>query len=217
MQRARHQFLAGSCFTVDADARLTGGNALNLRHYTAHGLAGEDQCMFAHTGVEVSILDFKAGELERVFHRDQQLFGGERLLKKVEGAEAGGTHRHLDVRLAAHHDYRCGDAGSLKVLKQRQAIAAGHHYVAEDEIEKLAAGQFQSARRVVADDSFVACQAEGSSQRSQGVGFVVDNENPCFGGHDAASPALGNVMTKIAPPPGRLWTAIAPAWSATTD
>ena len=47
MQGAGDEFLAGAGFAIDADARLAGGDALDLRHDAAHGFAGPDQRVLA--------------------------------------------------------------------------------------------------------------------------------------------------------------------------
>jgi hypothetical protein len=136
--------------------------------------------VLADAGAQVLIFRFQAGELEGVFHGDQQLLSGERLLKKVQCAEPCGADSHLDVGLAAHHHDRRRDAGGLQVFKQGEAVAAGHHYVAEDQVEGLSAGQFKGARRVVADDGFVPGEPEGAGERRQRVGFVVDDKDVCL-------------------------------------
>src|SRR5256885_9993531 len=53
------------------------------------------------------------------------------------------AHRHLNVRLAAHHHHGGGDAGGLQVLEQREPVAAGHHHVAEDQVERLGPRHFE--------------------------------------------------------------------------
>ena len=91
------------------------------------------------------------------------------------------------MRLSTHHDHRRGDAGSFQILKERQSIAPWHYYVTEDQVEGLGTGQFQRASGVVADDGFMAREAESASQRSQRIGLVIDDQNLCLGGHDLVS------------------------------
>ena len=66
------------------------------------------------------------------------------------------------MRLATHHHYRGGHAGILQVFEQRQAIAARHHHVTENQVERLQAGQLQGPRGIVADHRFVAGQAKSA-------------------------------------------------------
>jgi hypothetical protein len=208
---------------------FAGSDALDLRHDAAHGLAGQRPACACRRGCADPDFRFRGGELERVFDGDKELFSGERLLKKVQRAEARGADGHLDVRLAAHHHHGSGDAGVLQVFKQGQTVAAGHDHVAENQVEGLRAGQFQRAYGVVADHSFMAREAEGAGERCQRVGLVVDDEDVGLAVINSLSvvacllfmispretaTCFGSVMTKVAPPPGRLSTAMVPAWSA---
>ena len=208
---AGHEFLACAGFAIDADTRLACGHALNLRHHALHGEAGKDQCVFAHAGAQVLIFGFETGKFEGILHGDEELLSGERLLKKVEGAETGGAHRHFNVRLAAHHDNGSGYARGLEIFKQREAVAAGHDDVTEDEVEGLGLRELKGARRVVAHHGFMACKPEGARERSKRVGFVVDDENLCLGGHDFVSLARGSAITNVAPLPAPLSTEMVPA------
>ena len=82
--------------------------------------------MFAETAAELAIFAFEACELDDVLDRDEKLFGGERFLEKIHGAEARGAHGHFDIGLAGnHHDRRC-DAGIFQIFEKSEAIAAGH-------------------------------------------------------------------------------------------
>ena len=177
MQRAGDEFLAGAGFAIDANAGLAGRDALNLRHHASHGFPLEDKCVLADAGAQVLIFGFKASELEGVFNGDEKLFSGERLLQKIQSAEACGTDSHFDVGLAAHHDDRSGDPGGLQIFKQGKPVAAGHNHVAQDQVEGLGAGEFQGACRVVAHHGFVPGETEGAGERCQSIGFVVDDED----------------------------------------
>ncbi len=75
VQRARHQLFAGAGFAVDADARFAGGDALDLRHDPAHGIAGPYQRVFAHARAQVAVLDFKARQLQGILEGDEKLLG----------------------------------------------------------------------------------------------------------------------------------------------
>ena len=59
VQGARHQFLAGSGFTVNADSRLAASNALDLRHQPPHCLAAEDDFVFAHAPAQLRVFDLR--------------------------------------------------------------------------------------------------------------------------------------------------------------
>src|SRR5580698_7977619 len=218
MDGTRHQFLARSGFAVNADARFTRCHAFNLGHQAAHGFAGKDQRVLANASAKVLVFILKTRELERILDGDEQFFCGERFFQEIQRTETRGAHGHLDVRLAAHHQYRCGHTGDLQVFKQGESVAAGHDNVAEDKIKRLRSGQLQRACGVVANHGLMARQPEGAGERCQRVRFIVDDKNICFDRHDDPLPfAAGSVMTKVAPPPGLLSTAMAPLWSAMTD
>ena len=107
-------------------------------------------------GAQILVFGFQAGELERILHRDQKFFRGQRLFQKIQRAQPRRPDRHLNMRLPAHHHHRRSDAGSLQVFQQRQPVAARHHHVAQNQIEWLRAGQLQRAYSVVADHGLVA-------------------------------------------------------------
>jgi len=106
VQGARDQFFAGAGFSEDADPRFTGGNAINLCHHPAHRCARRYNFVLSQTAFEVAVLALEAPELERIFDREEEFFSGNRFFEKIERAQACGAHRHLDMRLARHHDHR---------------------------------------------------------------------------------------------------------------
>ena len=69
---------------------------------------------------------------------------------------------------------------ALQIFQQREAVAAGHHDVGEDQVEVARLGQFQRFGGVVADGGFVSGEAEGARERRQRVGFVVDDQDVGF-------------------------------------
>ena len=173
MQRARHQFFSRAGLAENADASFAGGHALYLRHHAAHGLAFPDDLVSAEAARQVTILALQAAEFQCVLHGEQQFFGGDRFLQEVERTEARGTHGHLDVRLARHHDDRSRHALRFEFFEQRQAIFAGHDHVGEYQVEGLRFGQFQGLVGVVADGGFMPFQTKCPRQRSQRVGLVI--------------------------------------------
>ncbi len=106
----------------------------------------------------------------------QKFFGRDRLFEKVECAESGGAHCHLNVRLARHHDDGSRDALRLQFFEKCESIFAGHDYVRQNQVEGLRFRQFQSLVRVVTHGGLVAFKTEGPREGSQRVGFVIDNE-----------------------------------------
>ena len=106
MQRARDQFLAGAGLAQNADARFAGGHPIHLRHHAPHGLAGVNDLVFADALPQLPVLVFEAPHAQDVVDGEQQLFGGERLFQKIDGAEPRGAHGHFDVGLAGDHDHR---------------------------------------------------------------------------------------------------------------
>ena len=93
MQRARHQFFSRAGLAENADARFAGGHAVDLRHHAAHGFAFPDDFVFAETAFQIAVLALEAAELQRVFHGEQQFFGGDWFFQKVECAQARGSAR----------------------------------------------------------------------------------------------------------------------------
>ena len=163
--------------------------------------------MFADAGAQIAIFCFEPRQLERILDSDQKLFSGKRLLEKIESAQAGSPYGHFDVCLPAHHHYGSCNTGGFQILEEQEAIAARHHHIAQDEVKGLRTGQLECARGIVADHGFVACEPEGACQRSQCIGFVVDDKDVGFRTHGSA---FGRVMINVAPPLAGLSTAIVP-------
>ncbi len=180
VQRARDEFFSGAGFAQDADSGFAGGDAFDLGHHAAHGLAFPDDFVFAEAALQIAVLAFEASELERVFDREKKLFGGDRLFEEIERAKARGAHSHLDVRLARHHDDGGLHALRFEFFEQSESVFAGHDDVGEDEVEGLRFGEFEGFVGVVADGGFVAFETESARKRGQRIGFVVDDQQVCF-------------------------------------
>ena len=228
MQRARDQFLAGAGFAANADARFAGGDVLDLRHHFLHRRARPHDVMPAEAALEVAIFFLEVLQAQRVFDGEQQLFGGDRLLEKIDGAQPRGLHRHFDGGLSGHHHHGRCDADGFEIFEQRDAVAAGHDDVGKNQVEALGFGQFQGARGVVADGGFVAGEPKGASERGESVRVVVNDKDVGFRGHRAATPRLlfsrrpsgtlcglcggfmGNSMWKEVPTPVSLSTEMRP-------
>src|ERR1700761_7226936 len=114
MHGAGYELFAGAGFAIDADARFALRDALDQRHNAAHGFAGPDHVVLADATLQVLVFTLKPRELVGILDSDQQLFGGERLLEKIQSAETRGSYRHLDVRLTAHHHDGRSYAGALE-------------------------------------------------------------------------------------------------------
>ena len=194
MQGARHQLFARAGLAVDADARFAGGDAVDLSDHPPHGFAGPDHFMLADAAAEVAVFRLEALEFDGVLHGEQKLFGRERLLQKIESAEAGGLHRHLDVRLAGHHDYRGSDTVGLQIFEEGEAVAARHDDIGKNQVIGMGHGQLEAAGGVVADGGLVPGEAKGAGQRRERRGIVVHykdfSANLCVGAHGSTSPAL---------------------------
>jgi hypothetical protein len=116
VQRAGNQLLAGAGLAEDADAGLARGDTVDLRHHFAHGFAGVDDLVLADALAELAVLIFEALEFEGVVDGEEKLVGGERLFEEVDGAQARGAYRHLDIRLAGDHHHRNRDPRVADVL-----------------------------------------------------------------------------------------------------
>ena len=71
----------------------------------------------------------------------------------------------------------------FQIFQQRQPVFAGHDDIREDQVERLRARQFQGLGGVVADRRLVAGEPKCARERSQRVGFVVDDQQMRFLGH----------------------------------
>ncbi len=71
----------------------------------------------------------------------------------------------------------------LEIFEQGDAIAAGHDHVGKNQVEALGFGHFERAGGVIADRGVVAGEAKGASERSEGIGIVIDDQNIRFRGH----------------------------------
>jgi len=162
MQRAGYELFSGASLAENADARFTGGYALHLRHHAAHGFTLPDDLVFAEAALQVAILAFQASEPQRVLHGEKQFFGGDRLLQKIERPQARSSNRHLDVRLARHHDHRSRHSLRLEFFEKSESVFAGHYHVRKNQVEGLRLGQFQSLICVVANGGFMTFQTKRS-------------------------------------------------------
>jgi hypothetical protein len=100
VQRAGDQFFAGAGFAQDGDAGFAGSHAIDLRHHAAHTLSRVHDLMASYALAKLPILLFEALQAHHIIDCEEQLFGGERLLEKVDGSQSRGAHGHLDVGLA---------------------------------------------------------------------------------------------------------------------
>lgn len=101
----------------------------------------------------------------------------------------------------------------------------------------MALYELESARGRIANSGLVPGQTKRTGERSQRVGFVVDNQQTRFCGHrvppfpyewapidtgvvkapEDAGGEAGRSMVNIVPLSGSLFTEIFPPWSLTTD
>src|ERR1700744_4688638 len=66
MQGARGELFGSAGLTVDADTRLPGSHATELRHDPAHSFTAEDELMFADAAAELAVLCFETLEAEGI-------------------------------------------------------------------------------------------------------------------------------------------------------
>ncbi len=76
MQRAGDQFLSRTGLAEDAHACLAGSDAVDLRHHTAHSLAGMHNLVLADALPQFAILGLQPFQLEDIVDGEQQLVGG---------------------------------------------------------------------------------------------------------------------------------------------
>src|SRR5579872_7232491 len=73
MNRARHQFLAGSRLAENADTRFGVRDTLYLSHHAPHRLALPDDFASIYARAKLSILVLQPLEVQHVFHSKEQL------------------------------------------------------------------------------------------------------------------------------------------------
>ena len=183
VQRARDQLLARARFAANANARLARGHLLHLRHHVAHRGARPHNLMPTQPVLQIAVFLLETRQPNGVLHREQQLLGRNRLLEKVHSAQPRGAHGHLDGRLPGHHHRGRRDANILEIFEKRDAIAAGHHHVGEDQVVALGLREFQRARSIVADGRFMAGQSKRASERRERVRIVINDEDVGFQRH----------------------------------
>ncbi len=164
MQRTRDQLFSRPGLAQNTDPRLARRHPVHLRHHALHAFARVDDFVFPHSLPQIPVLVLQPLQLEHVVHGQQQLVRGQRLLQKIDRAQAGRAHRHLDVRLPADHHHWQRDAQPAHFLEQREPVLARHHHVAQHHVEALPLHQLQGARGVVAHRGFVPGQPEGARQ-----------------------------------------------------
>jgi hypothetical protein len=153
--------------------------------------------------VQPAVLGPCPRQLQRAPHSDEQSFGRERLLQKLEGAELGGAHGIGERGLAAHH--HDGDVGErpLQLLERRHAVRSPrHHEIQQDRVGRGLAhrGEGRSAVRRIGD--LVPLFLEQRPDHAADVVLVVDQQH--------ARAHAGNTRVKVAPPPSVSATAIVP-------
>ena len=99
MNRPRDQFFAGSSFAENANTRFAGSHAIDLREQLLHRRSRSNQLVLPEPVTQFAVFVFEARKTQRVFHRDEQLVGRERLLQEIQCTQLRGFDRHLDVRL----------------------------------------------------------------------------------------------------------------------
>jgi hypothetical protein len=100
VQRARDQFFASSRFAANADARLARRDPLDLCHHLAHCRTSPDDVVPPEPPLQIAVFIFKAREAHRILDRKEQLFSRDRLLEKIDSAQARSTHSHFNRGLA---------------------------------------------------------------------------------------------------------------------
>ena len=127
---ARAAFVNGSCdqffacagFAEDAHACFAGGDALQLRHHAPHSFALPHNFVLAELLAELPVLAFQALQFERVLDGEHEFVAGDRLLQEVERSQTRRPHRHFNVRLSRHHDYRRASLPAASIPR----AASGH-------------------------------------------------------------------------------------------
>jgi len=118
VQSARDQFLAGTRFAQNTNARLARGDAVHLRHDAPHGIARVHDFVLSDALPKIPVLLLQPFQFKDVIYGEQQLIGGERLFQEIGRTQARGTHRHFDIGLAGDHDDRQSESEAAQVFEQ---------------------------------------------------------------------------------------------------
>src|SRR5579872_7101992 len=179
----RDQLFARSGFTEDADARLAGSDAIDLGNRPLHRGTNAQQLVLSQAGAEFAILRLQTRELHRVFERDEQLVGRERLFEKIHRAEFGRLNSHFNVGLSRNQDDRRLYPGLLQIFQEFDPRFTRHHDIGKNEIESFVADKIKRAGSVVADGRFVPREPESARERRQCAGIIIDDQQVSLLGH----------------------------------
>ena len=180
--------------------------------------------MAADAAAQLPVLLLEPREPQRVLDRQQQLVGRDRLLEEIGRAEPRRADRHVHRRLPRDHDDRRRHAELAQLGEHGQAVLPRHHDVGEDDVEALLLQERYRARRLIADDRFVAGEAERARERRERRLIVVHDQHARHAEAPFAASAFiasacmrGSSRWNVEPRPRALSTQTRPPWSATTD
>src|SRR5262249_16943222 len=151
VNRAGDQLFARAGFTQDADTGFAGGHAFHLGQQLAHLVAGKNHPRTAQLLPELPVFLLELLHLQSVLQGEQQLVSGERFFQEVERAQLRSLHRHLDMRLARHHDHRSSYTRGFDLLEQRKTVHREHNHVRKDQVKALALDHLQRLEGIAAD------------------------------------------------------------------
>ncbi len=190
----------------------------------AHGRTFADYAVRPGGGgesvAERLVFALEAGVIQRPPHGQAQIVEVQRFRQVVVGARLDGRHRRLDVRIGGHDQDGNGRVVGADFFRRRNAGHAAHAHIHQHQIERL--GHAALHRRLAVGER-VGAVAPFVQQGGQGVSvgrIIVDDENADRAGLRhymllaVSAPDRGRVMVKIAPPPGRLATAMVPLWAS---
>ena len=214
MQGARHQFLAGAGFAIDADAGFAGGDALDLRHDAAHGFAGPHQGVLADARAQVAVLDFEARELS-AFSSVTRSFSVESGFSRKSSAPSRVARTAISM-CAWPLIITTGAVTPAAFRSSSSARPSRRGITTSLRIRSKGCAWASSSARAALSQTTASWPARRKARESE-ASVLASSSTIRILAFAVMHSALGRVMMKVAPSPARLSTAILPLWSAITD
>ena len=180
VDRVGDEFLARAARAFHEDRRLRRRNLADRVEQRLHRRRGAHDALHAvalvEAAPEVPVFALEVPRLEGLREHHVELVEVDRLREEVLRAELHRLDRGFDRAVGGEHDAE--DAGPLRadLLEEREAVAAGHPHVGEQDVRgRLGALLQRGGGRIRRRD--VPFPAEGPREPFAGVAFVVHDED----------------------------------------
>jgi hypothetical protein len=122
-----------------------------------------------------AILHQQLAAFQRFFYVNRQFLQVKRLRDVIVGAEFHRVNRHVCVGGCRQHDHGDVRVGGHDPLQQVDPRQAGHHDIAQDEMEGLALEKRQGVIRGFGRLAFIAHVTQLGGEQLSNIGFVIDD------------------------------------------